>query len=415
MLGATRNNLDRALLWSQRYTRTDMRYLARGGFWLLGGQGFQSLLALGTMSAFAYFATQETFGTYQYILSVASIASIPALPGLNSALVRAVARGHEGTLLTVARARFQWSLIGSAILASTSAWYALNANLTLALSFGVVAIILPFWRTGELFPYFWQGRSDFRRATLLDGASAAIPTAVLIGLIIGDAPIVLLMGLYLGVNAATRWLAYHYSKQRMNNSPADPEAITLGKHLSLMGALKLGADHLDKVILWHFLGPATVAIYTFALLPSQRLLSFLPIQELALPKISALGDKHEAYRGLTRKFFLMVLALIPIVAFAVLAAPLLYQLIFPAYAESVPLFQALALTALLVPFSLFESALLAQNKKRPLYILQIAPSVTRIVLYIALIPFMGVWGVVVATLAGASLRAAFSSFFFRTI
>jgi len=415
MLGVARNNLDRALLWSQRYTRTDMRYLARGGFWLLGGQGFQSLLALGTMSAFAYFATQETFGTYQYILSVASIASIPALPGLNSALVRAVARGHEGTLLTVARARFQWSLIGSAILASTSAWYALNANLTLALSFGIVAIILPFWRTGELFPYFWQGRADFRRATLLDGASAAIPTAVLIGLIVGNAPIVLLMGLYLGVNAATRWLAYQYSKQNIITSAADPEAVSLGRHLSLMGALKLAADHLDKIILWHFLGPATVAIYTFALLPSQRLLSFLPIQELALPKISALGDRRESYRGLTRKFFLMVLALIPIVAFAVLAAPLLYQLIFPAYTESVPLFQALALTALLVPFSLFESALLAQNKKRPLYILQIAPSVTRIVLYITLIPFMGVWGVVVATLAGASLRAAFSSFFFKTL
>ena len=415
MLGVARNNLDRALLWSQRYTRTDMRYLARGGFWLLGGQGFQSLLALGTMSAFAYFATQETFGTYQYILSVASIASIPALPGLNSALVRAVARGHEGTFAAIASTRFQWSLIGSAMLVGVATWYTLQGNNTLALSFGVVAIILPLWRTSELFTHFWQGRADFRRAIILDTISATIPTAILVGLIIANANIIVLMGTYLSANAFARYIPYRYSRGSVHNNSIDPEAVSLGKHLSVMGALKLAADHLDKVILWHFLGPATVAIYTFALLPSQRLLSFLPIQELALPKISALGDKHEAYRGLTRKFFLMVLALIPVVAFAVLAAPLLYQLIFPAYAESVPLFQVLAFTALLVPFSLFESALLAQNKKRPLYILQIAPSVTRIVLYIALIPFMGMWGVVAATLAGASLRAAFSSFFFREL
>lgn len=410
-----RKNLDRALIWSQRYTRTDMRYLARGGFWLLGGQGFQSVLSLGTMSAFAYFATQETFGTYQYILSVASIASIPALPGLNSALVRAVARGQEGTLLPVAKTRFQWSLIGSAILAGVSAWYAINANIPLALSFGIVAVILPFWRTGELFPYFWQGRGDFRRATLLDAASAAVPTAVLIALVIAQAHIVLLMGVYLGINAAARWFAYRYSKNRIASTEADPEALSLGKHLSLMGALKLAADHLDKIILWHFLGPATVAIYTFALLPSQRLLSFLPIQELALPKISALGNRREAYHELTRKFFLMLLALIPVAGLAVLAAPLLYQLIFPAYLASIPLFQILALSTLLVPFSLFESALLAQNKKRSLYILQIAPSVTRITLYLTLIPLFGIWGVVIATLAGASLRAAFSSFFFRTM
>jgi len=415
MLNFALRNLDRALLWSQRYTHTDMRYVARGGFWLLGGQAAQAVLSLGTMSAFAYFASQETFGTYQYILSVASIASIPALPGLNAALVRAVARGHEGTFATIAHARFQWSIIGSAMLVGVAAWYALHANNALALSFGVVAIILPLWRTSELFTHFWQGRADFRRAIVLDTISATIPTALLVGLVIANVNIIVLMGIYLGANALVRYLPYRYSLNAVRNNTVDPEALTLGKHLSLMGALKLASDHLDKIILWHFLGPATVAIYSFALLPSQRLTAFLPIQELALPKMSALSGGGAIYQGLTRKFFLMLLLLIPIVVLAILAAPLLYAFVFPAYAESVPLFQVLAITTLLIPFSLFESALLAQNKKRPLYVLQVAPSVVRILLYLALIPFWGVWGVVAATLIGLTLRAAFSSFFFRAL
>ena len=42
------------------------------------------------------------------------------------------------------------------------------------------------------------------------------------------------------------------------NRETDPELLPVGKHLTVMQALRLLANHLDKIILWNVLGPISV-------------------------------------------------------------------------------------------------------------------------------------------------------------
>src|SRR6185437_109382 len=86
------------LRWSERYTKTDMVYLASGTFW--SNFSAATVVILGFLASlfFARFMTKDQYGTYQYVLAIAGLISSVTLTGMNSAVTRAVARGHEGEL-----------------------------------------------------------------------------------------------------------------------------------------------------------------------------------------------------------------------------------------------------------------------------------------------------------------------------
>ena len=54
----------RLLRWSERWTRTDMVYFTKGGFWLSLGQIFGSLAGLVLALIYANFLPKTTFGIY---------------------------------------------------------------------------------------------------------------------------------------------------------------------------------------------------------------------------------------------------------------------------------------------------------------------------------------------------------------
>ncbi|HEX9608834.1 MAG TPA: oligosaccharide flippase family protein, partial [Candidatus Paceibacterota bacterium] len=83
---------------SERYTKTDMVYLTKGGIWLSISQGVAMVTGLLVAIAFANLLTPETFGTYKFVLSLAGIIGAFSLTGMSTALIRSVANGQEGAL-----------------------------------------------------------------------------------------------------------------------------------------------------------------------------------------------------------------------------------------------------------------------------------------------------------------------------
>ena len=158
---SVRGRLYRFLRWSERYTKTDMVYLTSGGFWLTLGQVVSSLSALVLAVAFANLVPPETYGTYKYLLSIASIFAIFTLPGMNTALVRAVAQGHEGLIHSVTRSRVTHSFLGSVVALVGSGYYFLNENLELSLALLVIAATLPVFDTATGNFSYLLGKSRF--------------------------------------------------------------------------------------------------------------------------------------------------------------------------------------------------------------------------------------------------------------
>ncbi|MGH7174938.1 MAG: hypothetical protein ACREGR_01095, partial [Minisyncoccia bacterium] len=98
MMDRLRGDAVRFLRWSEKYTKTDMVYLAGAGFWSNLNFVIVSVFALLLSIAFANFLPKDVFGLYQYLLSLSALLTAITLASMNFAVSQSVARGFEGDL-----------------------------------------------------------------------------------------------------------------------------------------------------------------------------------------------------------------------------------------------------------------------------------------------------------------------------
>ena len=401
------------LRWSQKYTKTDMVYIAKGSFWLVGGKVFIVAISLATTVAFANLIPKEVFGTYQFIISVAGIVGISALPGMGNSLIRSIAKGKEGSLSLAFKTKFRWALLGSLALFFVSAWYYINENNLLALSFLTVALIFPIKVATSASMGFWNGKKRFDLYMVLRVlADIGIAGATIAALFLSD-DLVVIVGVFFGSSALFHGLAHLYSYSKIENNETDDEMVPLGKNLTLMGVIGTLADYLDKIILWKLLGPVQVAIYTLSLKPISKVSGFLPIATLALPKLSENGVKgYKRKRSILRKVIIMFMVSVPFAVALAVAAPIVYKLLFPQYMDSVKYFQTLTFLVAMSPTAIIGTSLLAEMKTKYLYITSTVAPIMKIALFLILAPIYGVWGIISALLITSVVGAGMNLYFF---
>ena len=78
------------LRWSEKYTKTDMVYLTKGGFWLT----FAYIIFLSSgfilTIAFANLLPKDVFGTYKFVISISGVLLVTSLTGINSTLKQSI-------------------------------------------------------------------------------------------------------------------------------------------------------------------------------------------------------------------------------------------------------------------------------------------------------------------------------------
>lgn len=400
------------LRWSEKYTRTDMVYLARGGFWFIFGKGGIFLISLATMAAFASWVPKETFGAYQYILSIILILGIFSLPGIDTALVGAVVRGYEKTFFLAAKTKFKWSLISSGICFFISGWYLFQQSSALGISFFIAGVFLPFFSTFNLFYTFWNGKKRFDILNKYLVSLTFFSALVLIPIIFLTDNLILIILTYFASRTFFEAIFFKLTINKISNQGEEKKTISFGKHLTLIQSSEIFGSQIDKVIIWQILGPVPLAIYSFALLPLSRVLDLIPILPLALPKISEKNIK-EIKKGIFRKFLKLFLLSIPLAIFCILSAPFFYRVVFHSYLESIPYFQVLSLSLVLFPFSLLETSLIAEMKKKELYLTQFATPFLEIILFLVLAPLYGTWGIIFAFLISQIFNSGLVLYFFQ--
>lgn len=388
---------------SEKYTKTDMLYLVKGVFWLNIGKILILIASFSIMVAFANFVSKETYGTYQYIISVVSILAIFSLPGIDTALVKSIVKKKEGTLKLSVKEKIKFSLIGSVILFGVAIWYFIKGNLSLSLPFLIAATFFPFQETFKIFPVFWQAKKDFYKKSKYSFLSSLFVALTIIPVIYYTKNVFYLILAFFLSHTFFDGIFLLKTLRQTKNEEQDKKAISFGKHLTMMSSIASVAYQLDKVILWKFLGPAQVAIYSFAYLPIIKIQELFPVFVLALPKLSEKNIK-KIKQGLLEKCFKLILLIVPLVIISILIAPYFYKIVFPQYTESVFYFQILMLLILFVPFQIFGSSLVAKMEKKALYITNTTIPFLRIVLFIILVPFLGIWGIVISILISEFLR-----------
>jgi O-antigen/teichoic acid export membrane protein len=387
------------LRWSERYTKTDMVYLTKGGFWLTtdyllqAGSGFLLAIVLANM------VSKGDFGTYQFVISAATIIGTFTLSGYAAALARASAAGEAGALPYAFRAQLAWNAFIAVAGGALAAFYFLQGDTSLGLAFIFVGALLPFLTGFSLYANFLIGKQDFRALALLGIWRKILPFAAVISTISLTSNPAFLVLAYFSGHTVSAMLAYRgvcrkYPEPRQEH----PEITRYAKHLSVMNILTTVARNIDKIAVWYFLGAIPLAVYTLALTPVGFLQALLShTSTLALPKFTKRGVS-ELKTELPKKMPLYY-AFVALIALTYLvAAPLFFRLVFPAYPEAIVFSQLLVLALFTSPRALLVQVFTAHEKKREQYIVSIATFLTKLCAFGVLVPIYGIYGAVAAVL-----------------
>jgi O-antigen/teichoic acid export membrane protein len=412
-MNALRSKLYALLRWSEKYTKTDMVYLASGGFWLSLSTFATAAATFGLSIAFANFISPESYGVYKYILSLAAVFGAFTLTGLETAVVQATSQGREGVLREAFKVNLLWS-IPMAVAATVAAiYYGINGNLPLSIGLLCIAFIQPVITSAAFAGAFVNGKKLFRINAVYYAARTIVPAIALLGsMLLTDNPLALI-SVNFAANLLVALVMYFQTVRRQKpNTLHDASDISYAKHLSWMGIFSNVADNVDKILTFQLLGAAPLAIYSFSLaLPSQSKLFTKSLANLMLPKFAE-RPEEELRAGMEAKMFRFFLLWLVAAAAYIIIAPYIFRFIFPRYIEAVFLSQIYAVSLLagvVAPINIF---LLAKRKIRAQYAQNILIGIFQIVSAGAGIMVAGLLGLVISRIITRFAGAGVSLYYF---
>lgn len=407
-----KTTLIRILRWSERYTKTDMVYLVSGSFWLTLSQFFSVASSFVLSILFARYLSKDTFGIYKYVLSIAGFFSTFSLNGMNMVIIRATSQGRDGTFKKSLGIQLKWT-IGYFLLSSVvSGYYFSQGNSSYAICFVLVAILGPLSTVANSFSSFLQGKQDFKTSSLYSIYSSVIQFVVLAATIVYLPKYVFLVGAYYIATTASN---VYFCAKVLRRFPTSSNTLSsvdmaYAKRLSFMTILGGAANQIDSIMVYHLLGPAQLAIYTFSILIPERVRSVMSIiVSAALPRLSEHGGGTK--ESLLRKSLqLFILGGFLVIVYT-LVAPALYGVLFPQYLESVSYSQWYSLSFLALPSFIALPSLYAKQDEGALYVINVILPACKIFTSLVAVFFWGILGAIGAKLIHYVLQVALSYYY----
>ncbi|OHA99043.1 MAG: hypothetical protein A3G99_01360 [Candidatus Zambryskibacteria bacterium RIFCSPLOWO2_12_FULL_39_23] len=386
------------LRYLERYTKTDMVYLVKGGFWSIFSQIIVTVSTLLLAMAFAYFISKETYGQYKFILSLANILGVFTLTGLGTAVMKSVTGGFEGTLNDIFWKNIKWSVLFFLVILGISIYYFVNENISLAISILVVGSFSPFIASTNLYNSFLVAKKDFKRSSIYFNLIGNVFPAfcLFITMLITNKPI-WFVAVYFTSNTLIGLILYlRVLKIYKPNDKVDSGALGYSKHLSIINILGTIVDNIDQVLVFHYIGPAQLAIYNFAIaIPNQIKGPMKGLASLIFPKFAERSDK-EIRHGMKNKYFLLFISSIVIIITYIVLAPYIFHILFPKYTDSIFYSQIFVFYFLGMISSPAEVYLIIRERIKEQYIGTILGTIIQIVLLFVGILYWGLIGLVLA-------------------
>lgn len=397
MLSKLQKKIYQLLKSSEKYTKTDMVYLAKGGSWVTAGQVLSSLSTFLLAIAFANLLPKEIYGKYKYILSVVGILSMTTLSGIDTTVIRDIARGLEGSFLSSLKMRIKWGLLGSLCSLTIGAYYLYKDNFTLAASFALVSFFIPLFESGTLYQAYFNGKKDFKKLTKYYSLAQILSAlSIFISIYFTDNIFIILLAYFVTYTLIRYLYILLIIKKNSLNKELDKSSSSYGKHLSFANLISTIGNQLDKILLFNHTGAVELAVYSFAIAPLEQFKSLIkPINTLASPKF-ATADIKEIKKTIFKKMaiFSFILAVVAIIY--IILAPYLYKIIFPQYLEAVKYSQIFAISLVTLPLLTIISIFQSQKMLKEIYIFNVASSISQIIFTFVMIYYYGLMGAILA-------------------
>lgn len=403
------------LKWSEKYTKTDMVYLAKGGFWNILSQVVVSASTLLLAIAFARFVSKEAYGQYKYILSIASILSTFTLTGLSGAVLQSVNRGYEGTLSYTFWKNIKWSILYFLISLGVSIYYFVHGNTSIGFSMLIIGSLTPFLNSTNLYASYLEAKKDFRRSAIyFNMIGNVFPSVCLfVAMFFTNKPIWFVTVYFISNTLIGVILYFRVVGIYKPNNKIDEGSMSYGKHLSLMGVIGGVIGNLDQILTFHYLGAAELAIYNFAVaIPSQIKGPMKGLASLVLPKFVERDDK-DIRSGMINKLVILFLVAVFMIIVYIVAAPYIYHIFFPKYADSIFYSQVFSLSLLWIISIPTDAYLMAKKKIKEQYVYNIVSSTSYGVLLCIGIWWWGLLGLIAARVLNNIITVCISIFLYE--
>ena len=198
-----------------------------------------------------------------------------------------------------------------------------------------------------------------------------------------------------------------------NHTEFRTEDISYGKHLSVIGAMNLFSIQLDNILIYHLLGPTSLALFSFATMIPERIRTFFGfISSLALPKIAE-RDQSNTQINLKQKIVQLIIVGLSISLVYIIFVPPLFHWLFPQYNDAILYSQIFSLSLIAIALNISNTALIAQRKQTELYYINTITPIGKIILTILGVWYLGILGAVISRIVGYVMSLLFTSYFLK--
>jgi O-antigen/teichoic acid export membrane protein len=394
----------------EKFTHTDMIYLVKGGFWLGIGQFVASGSAFLSSVAFANLLSPDTYGIYKFVLSINALIIITTLSGMDAAVTQAISRGFDGTLEYGVKEKMKWGTLGSLGSLIIALYYYSQGNIALTLSFAIVALFVPFTESLDIYNSLLWGKKLFSIQSKYNVINILITLGVTVTTLLLTKNIYIILFSYLLSLTIPNIFFLHFTKKFKNNNEVDPHAISYGKHLSLVNIIALVVSQLDKILVFHYIGAANLALYSLAVAPTDQIKGLMKnLNSLAMPKFSE-SNTESIKKTIWRKVGVLAFVMILIVLCYIFLLPFLFKIFFPKYILAIPYSQILSISLIPVVIAGFLYTILeSQKATKEIYQYNLYSNIFSIIILFPMISNYGIGGAIFARLINRTMGLIISA------
>lgn len=366
--------------------------------WIVTGQVLVSITAFGMTYALANYVTEAVAGMFRFVLALYAAISAFALVGMNNALMNAVAAGNSGSYKFAVYKKIQYGLIGSLILGATALHYAFNVgDVRLAQALVIVSLLLPWIEAFSLSGPYLSGASRFKHSSIFLTIERIVTSGAVVLVSLVQPSVLAISTAYFVLRFLVAFLLYFKSKKIVPpNNLVDESILTYAKHLTGMSLFGVLTAQLDKFILFFFFGPISLATFWIASVLPQEVGRFSSVILGSFFPRLVKSNSELSFKFVQKSFILLsVIGITGSIAYMFIAQ-YIFALFLPLYDNAVSMSVVLMLAYAVNPYTIVWNYLTAKKKINELYIFNIGEPVLLLLAYALFVPWLGVWGLVLA-------------------
>lgn len=351
------------LLWSQKYTKTDMIYLVKNSFWTGIGKFFSSISGLIILIVLTRFVSKDIVGQYNFFLSILAIIAIFSIPGLNTSTIEAVAKGNDGVYKKTFHIKLKWSLLGTLFLFLTSLYfYFIKNSSDLSLAFLLAGFLFPFQYSPNFWKSFLIAKQKFKLLNIFSSIQSILYLlAMILTIIFSKGNFIYIILTYFVIQIIPTAIFYLLSQKHIKNDNENSDWKEYGFFLTKMQILNLLTSNLDSIMIGIFIDMKSLAIYSVG----KKMITSLQglIKEFSNIYLAKIAKREKI--NFKKYFYISILTFIFSII-TIIFTPFIMRIFFPGYENSVIIAQLfLAFLAIWI-FDLFlgyETSYNLKNKK----------------------------------------------------